>query len=484
MVRACAAIVLLAWLLPAAPSPASDADSTVIDREGARRRVAAARAAAGADRHHEAVADYLEALARDATLVPEVAQEIAYQKLWREDAERAVFYFRRHLARHPGADARDVRKGLALALSWSGRQPEAVALYRRLVAADPDDGDAQVGLGRSLIWDNRLHAGYGVLRGVETGPAGAAPGREAGDVLLTVLDGYTPHLELRLDASRDSDDLEIRRLAAHGAVTVTGNRLLQIMPSVARYAQPGRPDVIAPRIGLGLVTALARNWALHSYGWVENYRSDRPLFAGPDRLDWTRWGGDVWLTWLPAPRWRTDLGVASQAVETYGSLDRRLHHEQANLSLEWRLARRWRIHAAGEAADYSDGNLRRRGTAGLRWQREGKVNLKAGPALSYMDFREAYPGGYWAPDWVRSVRLEAGLATRSRRTTWRLDASVGREREAAATAITVGSVSARFGWRFAPGWLVALEGGYAKSRFASAGGYDRTRVGLALRALF
>ena len=116
-----------------------------------------AREAASRDRHHEAVADYLEALANDATLVPTVAQEIAYQKLWREDAEKSIFYFRRYLARHPGQNDRNVRKGLALAYSWSGRQTEAIDLYRELVREDPSDGGARIGLGRSLIWDNRLH---------------------------------------------------------------------------------------------------------------------------------------------------------------------------------------------------------------------------------------------------------------------------------------------------------------------------------------
>ena len=71
--------------------------------------------------------------------------------MWREDAEKSIFYFRRYLARHPGQENRDVRKGLALAYSWSGRQKEAIALYRELVAEDPSDGGARIGLARSLI---------------------------------------------------------------------------------------------------------------------------------------------------------------------------------------------------------------------------------------------------------------------------------------------------------------------------------------------
>ncbi|MFO7607573.1 MAG: hypothetical protein R6X35_00060 [Candidatus Krumholzibacteriia bacterium] len=480
-------VLLLPALLAAGPVRAREVgpDSTIIDPQRAWEKVAAARDLAARDRHHDAVSTYLEALAADARLVPHVAQEIAYQKLWREDAEKAIFYFRRYLARHPDTDNRAVRKGLALATSWSGRQPEAVAMYRRLVAEDPADGEAQVGLGRSLIWDNRLHEGYGVLRGVETafGPDDAA-GREAGTFLLTALDGYTPHLDLKAAASWDSDDLDIYRISAHGAVTVAGNKLLQIMPSVATYRQPGRPDVTAPRLGAGLVAALARNWALHAYGWYDLFRSGEPLFAGPDKLDWRRPGGDAWLTWLPVPRLRLDLGAASQAVETFYALDRRIHYEQASLSADWRLARHWRAGFSGSTAGYSDGNARLRGQASLKWRREGRWELSAGPVLTYMDFEQPYPGGYWSPGWVRNGSFEAAVATRTRRTTWRLAAGYGLEKELGAESLAVGSVSGRIGWRCAPGWLLAAEGGWSRSAFASASGYSRTWAGLSARALF
>lgn len=486
--RATTMLVLLLTVLPAAgPARAQEAgpDSSIIDPVRAWERVAVARDLAARDRHHDAVTAYLEALAHDASLVRFVAQEIAYQKLWREDAEKAIFYFRRYLARHPDQENRAVRKGLALATSWSGRQPEAVAMYRRLVAEDPADGEARVGLGRSLIWDNRLHEGYGVLRGVETGfGPGAAAGREAGDLLLTVLDGYTPHLDLKLSASWDSDDLDIYRVSAHGAVTVGGNKLLQIMPSVASYRQPGQPSITAPRLGAGLVAALARNWAIHAYGWYDRFRSSEPLFAGTEQLDWNRVGGDAWLTWLPVPRLRLDLGGASQAVETFYALDRHIHYEQASLSADWRPARHWNAALSGSTAGYSDGNSRLRGQASLKWRREGRWEMSAGPVLTYMDFADPYPGGYWAPDWVRNGSLEATVSTRTRATTWRLGVGYGLEQETGADRQAVGSVSGRAGWRCAPGWLVAAEGGWSKSSFASASGYNRAWAGLSARALF
>ena len=479
-------LILLGLLAAVAgAAAAAEPDTTGIDPALAWERVAEARDLAAQDRHHDAVSTYLEALAADASLVPNVAQEIAYQKLWREDAEKAIFYFRRYLARHPGEDNRSVRKGLALATSWSGRQPEAVAMYRTLVAEDPTDGETRLGLGRSLVWDNRLHEGYGVLRGIETSFAAGDPAEvEAGRFLLTVLDGYTTHLDLRVDASWDSDDLDIVRVSTHGAVTVAGNKLLQIMPSVAFYNQPGQPTVTAPRLGAGVMAALARNWALHAYGWYDSFRSSDPLFAGTGNLDWNRFGGDAWLTWLPVPRLRLDLGASSQAVETLYALDNHIHYEQAALSADWRLARHWSLGLSGSGADYSDGNSRLRGQASLKWRREGRWELSAGPVLTYMDFAEPYPGGYWAPDWVRNGSLEAAIATRSARMTYRLSGGYGLEQELGSDRHDVGSVAGRVGWRLAPGWLLAGELGWSKSGFASASGYSRTFANLSARALF
>ena len=101
-----------------------------------------------------------------------------------------------------------------------------------------------------------------------------------------------------------------------------------------------------------------------------------------------------------------------------------------------------------------------------------------------MDFSIPYPGGYWAPDWVRNGSIEATLKTRTRTMTFRLNGSIGQEKELGSDAQTVGGASARVGWRFSPGWLAALEGGYSKSAFASASGYSRTFASLSVRALF
>ena len=409
-------------------------------------------------------------------------REQAFATLWRENAAAAVELFRAYLAT-PGAEAdAEAQRGLALAYSWDGRQAEAIAAYRDRLATDPGDGESRVGLGRSLLWANRLREGRAVLREAEAGDAATA--RAAGDLMLVALDEYTPPFSATLGATWDSDDLDIARLAAAGTFNVGGGRLLQAMPARTWYRQPGQPDATGLRLGAGLVTGLGHRWALHAYGWLDRLRSGDDLPAAGAPLDWDVAGGDAWLTWLPAARWRLDLGAGSQAVETYAAFAQRLERRQASLSLEHRLDGTWSAGVAGLAADYTDGNRSDRVSARLGWRRDGAILWQAGPVLTYLDFRTPYPGGYWAPARMRSAALEASARGRSRAVAWRLAGSLGREQEDGADAITVGGVSARVGWRLAPDWLLGLEAGHAASSLSSASGYRRTSASVDLRAFF
>ncbi|MFT5233230.1 MAG: hypothetical protein ACI9UK_000476 [Candidatus Krumholzibacteriia bacterium] len=457
----------------------------VINTPLAWEKIGAAREASSQDRHHEAVSYYLEALSYDARLVSLVAQELAYQKLWREDAEKSIFYFRRYMRRHPNEENRDIRKGLATALSWSGRQPEAVSLYRELVAEDPSDGSARVGLSRSLVWNNQLKESWTEIRQIEADYAkDTAPGREGRDLALLILDSYTPPLELKLEGSWDSDDLDILRLSGVGSFTVGGNKLLQAMAGFGRYQQPGQADISNPRIGAAFHAALAHNWALHSFLWLNNFSSSDPLFGSPEKLDWTRLGGDLWLTWIATPRLRIDFGGTSVPVETFFALNNKIHYEQANLSADYRLGRHFKAGVSGNYADYSDGNSKRKGMARLTWVREGRWEMQVGPVFNYMDFAISYPGGYWSPNWVRNGSVEATVKTRSEHWTWRLNGSIGLEQEANSESVTVGGASARAGWRFTPDWLLALEVGHSRSSFSAASGFNRTFASLSARAFF
>ena len=479
-------VLLLPNVAMAADAVPAQPDTNIINTRLAWQKVAEARDAAGKESHHEAVAVYLEALASDARLVQTVAQEIAYQKLWREDADMAIFYFRRYLARHPDEINRDVRKGLAQAYSWSGRQKEAIVLYRQLVDEDSSDGAARLGLGRSLIWNNELREGYAVVRSIEDEfHPDSAPGRESSDFLLTVMDSYTTHLDLRTTGSWDSDGLDIYRTTADMHFEVFGNKLLEVAPIATAYRMPDKPKIFSPRMQFGLVGTMARNWSFHVYAWIEHFRSREPISnTATDELKWTRPGGDFWLTWIAMPRLRVDFGGSSMALETYQAFEKHLYFNQGSLSADWRFARKFTLGASGILGDYSDGNFKRSGSAHLFWGREGKLKIMTGPTFTYMDFSDPYPGGYWAPDWVRNGSWRLMLETRTGDMTFKLDGSVGLEQELGSEALTVAGVSGRWGWRLGDSTLLSAEAGYSRSRFSSASGYNRKFVGLSFKAMF
>lgn len=478
-------LVLAGMLLAACHALAqAPADTTrVLDPATAWDHVAAAREAAGQDRHESAARTYIDALVNDARLVPTVADELAYQKLWREDAQKAIFYFRRYLARHPDQPNRDVRKGLALAYSWSGRQREAIDLYRQLVAEDPADGSARLGLGRSLIWDNRLHEGARVLLALEAAPD-TDPGsrREATRFLRTVLDEYDTTLDLRWGLVHDSDDLTIHRLTGKGR-THLGSVLVELQAGYGWYDQPDSAGVTAPRLGLGLVAPLARNWQIHAYGWVDRFQRRFDADTRAD-LDWTFVGADAWLTWLATNRLRLDLGAGRQAMESLIALEREIRLDQVNLSADWRLNRAFTLSGSGQYGELSDGNIRHRAGAGLYWRREGRLELRLGPTFTYMDHTQEYPGGYWSPSVVRNLGATARAIRRWDRVVIRIEGAVGQETETGSDTITVGSVTGHLGWRVAPRWHLGVEAGHSRSRFESASGYNRTSMGLSIKALF
>lgn len=469
-------------------------------RAAAAGLLARARDHAAADRHGPAARDYRAALARDPGLFDPAARELAWQLLWREDAAQAAGWFRRWLASRPGGADPEARRGLALALSWAGEQDAAIGLYRELAAAEPADAGLRQALGRCLIWDNRLREGWAESRAVETAggaeavpeagteadaAAGSPAAREAGRFLLTVLDEYDVPWQARFDHSHDSDRLDIARAAVTATLDVPPSLLLQALPSRTWYRQDGQPEVTAWRLGAGLVAPLAPAWNLHAYGWVDRFRSGAPIPASgrPEALRWTQPGGDAWVTWHAAPRLRWDAGASVLPVESLAALGRRTRLAQGSLSGEWRLARRWSLAGLAQRAGYNDGNRRWLATARLQWRREGRLAWQAGPAATWLDCRR--PGfGYWSPDWMRNAVLEGSAQTRGRLWTLRLSGRYGWEKELGAGSLTIGGWSARLAWRCRPGLLLALEGGHAKSRLASAAGYGRDFVSLAARGFF
>lgn len=408
-------------------------------------------------------------------------RESAFAWLWADHAERAIEDFRRYLQGVPAGQDRQGRLGLALAYSWAGRQDDAAALYRQLLDEDPTDAEAQIGHARSLIWDNELRTGFAELREVEEARAGTPGADGAGDFLLTVLDDYTPLLNLRWEGSWDSDDLDISRVGLSGAFAGPGSFLLLAEPQYTRYSMHELPCITGRRLGAGAAGTLRRNVSVQLHGWVDAF--SRPGFLASDRY-WTRGGTDSWLTWLPTARVRLDGGVASLPVESYAALDRKIAFTQGHVSADWRVGGPWSAGLVTKAAHYGDGNDRTQASLRLTWRRDGRLQVWAGPVVTYMEFRQDGGGAYWAPARVRNASLETTLKTRTGRLTCKATGSLGLEQEGTGDTATVGGGSLRIGWRVAGGWLVAVDGGHARSALGTASGYRRTFAGVSLRGVF
>lgn len=448
--------------------------------------VARAREHAAAERHAAAVRDFRAAVALDAELLPSLARELGFASLWADDATAAVGYLRRHLALHSNQDDREARQALALALSWSGHQDEAIAAYRQLLGENSADGEVRLGLGRSLVWNNQLREGHREIRAVEKRAGDRSPvGKDGARFLLDVLDGYETPWEARFDLSHDSDRLQIVRLGAKATVEVPPSLLVQAMPSRAWYDQDSAAGITAWRAGVGLIAPLAPNWNLHAYGWIDRFRGDGPPPGAAEQapLRWTQPGGDFWLTWHAAPKMRWDFGGSVLPVETLLALHGKTHSTQGSVSLDWRLTPVWALSAATARGVYSDDNRRWLSSARLAWHREGRFDLSLGPVLTYLDFSQ--PGiGYWSPPWMRNASLDASITRRGALWLARVNGRYGLEKELQSAAIGVGGVSGHMARRVGAGVLVALDVGHSRSRLTSSSGYNRTFVGLSVRGFF
>ncbi len=423
----------------------------------------------------------LETTAADA---PDLREE-AYANLWNEHADRAVKLFRRWQKEHPDQMDTDTRRGLALALSWDGRQEEAREIYAQLVGTDSLDGEARIGLARAWIWDNQLAKGWRTLGSTETDLQLTPQSRnEAGDFALKVLNEYTPTSATTWRGSWDSDHLHIHRFSTLYATTFANGILVQTGPRVSLFSQATRPDVTALRWQCLVTAGLAQDLSFHGLGWLEHFRSRDPLPGNTDNLDWMRPGADAWITWQATSRLRFDAGGASQPVDTYLGFARRIGYEQESLSCDWRLTRKFAVGASGIRATYSDNNRRLLGRLTASWHHEGFMEMDLTASYTHLDFTRPYPGGYWSPDWVRNGSLTAKVKAQRNRWTMTLEGSVGLEREAGAGATTVGGGSARLGMRVTSNWFIALDGGHSRSSFSTASGYSRTFAGLVFKGVF
>lgn len=125
--------------------------------QSASDKLVAARAAAQADHNARSAELFQEAIAADPSLRDVVLIELADQLTYANHSPEAVPLYRELLAHKAlSTDERQhAMKGLALALAWSGQHDAAIIVYDNILAEDPGSVSALIGRGRVLTWQRR-----------------------------------------------------------------------------------------------------------------------------------------------------------------------------------------------------------------------------------------------------------------------------------------------------------------------------------------
>lgn len=445
--------------------------------------LAAARAAAAADRHAESIRLFDAALAADPNLAGPTAGERAYQHLWADDLDAALPLFDAALA-----EARDdlsLRLGRARCLNWMGRHDEAAAAYAAILDDHPDSEEATLGLAQAERWRGREDRALALLEAARWPIKGER--REIRDAIRAE---YRPWLELSGGKIHDSDPTD--RPWASATLGTWVDPRLALSATVGRSGFDGYGyEAPATRLGAGLLWRPEVDWTLHLNAAWERYAATYvdpyPPATPPDVLerDVDLLALDGWLTWRPGARLRVDVGGFRQAGPTPLTVAEANHLQGATVGVDLGVAPRWTLVLAGGLARYDDGNRRRNARLALRLSDDlGPVSVELEPELRWLDFARTDGVGYWSPDAVQAAGARLRLAgALGERWDWRLEGAAGREKEKNADAVSTGDWSAELGFSAGRARLWAA-GGSGKSRLDSAAGYRREWWSLGLRTTF
>lgn len=421
-------VTVCVWLavLAVAISDARAADAGVSQQAG-ERLARKAREAAAKDKHGNAVAAALAAIAEAPSLESELALMLGNQLTWQERAAEAVPWYRRHLEHHPGD--REGRLGLARALSWSDDLAGASEVYGELCTENPDDIEARLGLARMEAWSGRhAAAGREYARAREADPdsdeavlglararnhrgrhrdaeqlliplveSGSSEGRvelararwwmgEADAALRTLGDAdeelaasiryeRRPRFELFVEHWIDADDQELQTVGVSGERGLA--RGVRLFGELAHETvdEPGIDEISSSRATAGAAWRRDRRFELNVRATAEDVgrslQRSQVLEVGAgetvrgEDVQGTEFLWDTWATWTPLDWTRLDAGAARVPVRTPRSRARGIQVDVASLSADQRLHDAWIARAGGAIGSYSDDNRRISADLGL-----------------------------------------------------------------------------------------------------------------------
>jgi tetratricopeptide (TPR) repeat protein len=380
-----------------------------------------AREAASQDRHREAIRLYLEAVAIDSTLAPEVAVELGHQYTWAENADSAIIWYSRYLADHPGD--MEASLGIARALSWAGRLDQAEVRYAEVVAAPGGEGeteallglakvkawredregaeavyaimldrdstntDARLGLAEVMNWsgkhrrsrelcqevlarepDNKdatrilAEALYGLGRGdlAMDAISQAPPDKDLDRVAATIRGSKEPSGTAGYSYWENTDDGIFRSLVFSAAYPVSYLTELGGLYLRGTLHKQGLSDVTRDQFWFTLDHRFSETLAVAVKPGVELNRFS-PVVVPPAAEavdDFDLAVWDAYVTVTPRDWMRIDAGTFRETMKIHEPLFRRIHVTTENAGLDWRLTHRIGTFWQVKYSSYSDGNSR------------------------------------------------------------------------------------------------------------------------------
>jgi tetratricopeptide (TPR) repeat protein len=447
---------------------------------------------------------------------PEILREYADQLTYGGRGDDAVPLYREVLDT-PGISAAETtrtRRGLALALSWTGQQQPALREYQALVAANPADLDALRSVGRLQSWRGHQRRAVEQLEGflaqypndsegvtllaqaldwmgrpdraerVLRDHLALTPGDQNAQRLLDEIErSQRPETIFNYRESHQSDDLRItgwelgQDFQFNDGLTTIGPRF-----HTYRYDPEHSSDIFVYRPGLHARHRFNDAVEWNGTGWVDVIDEQH----GDDSAPFTY---DTWLTLWPNDFLRIDVGSNRTTFDNETSLRQNIRATYASGSVDIMPDEKTRITGRFRWGDFTDGNEQ------TWWQAEVErrapwTHPRTHFALRYtgMDFTQMLDHGYFNPNVYHSGEGRARAFDELLPGLWyHIEVTAGAE-----DSINDGK-KAQFIWSAAGGfsywindWLeVALRYGYFSSKTASgggsSGGFDRGTGSLTLR---
>lgn len=496
-----------------------------------------ARAAAQANRNGEAADLFERALQVSPGLRPELLREYADQLTYSDRSAKAVPLYAEVLARRDLApdEAKRVRRGYALALSWSGQHKAAINQYDRLLGDNSEDRNARLDRAKVLGWDRqygRAQAEYRYLLARDTNdrearqgladiqsfmghpraaiatlqPIAGAADRRTGFLLARaqqwsgrsdlagatlahsspledgeamqlgryIANSRVPLTVVSARTSHQSDQTSIREVAASQSIVGPGAiELLSVQVSNERFHQQGGTTVTITRPGAHARLRLSDDVTVSAEGAIA-------FQSGAGKNDHYPLF-NLFATIIPSDTLRFDGGVSRTTFDNIGALQRRIDVTEYGASVDLGSDTSWKLSARANRQDFSDGNGRLWGQGEVRRRLAWSPNIFLGLRGTAFRYSQLLNNGYYNPRSLRAVEVTGQAWGKIGRAYFDLRGAVGKEDTNPGGTKTIYSTEAHFSHPLTS----RVEGEVYVSRFSSRfntnSGFARTTLGANLK---